>query len=130
MVNFEYLLKELDKLNLPKDEYIIFGSGPIAIRKIREADDIDIVVTPALWKKLVKIYEPNAQNGRIIKLGRIEIGKDYKPWFDNTSELFKKSDLIKGHRFVNLKLVIIWKEKFGREKDKKDIELIKKYMNR
>lgn len=38
-------LKELKKLNLPEDQYIIWGSGVLAIRGIRDASDIDIIVS-------------------------------------------------------------------------------------
>ena len=37
-------LDEVKRLNLPKDKFAIFGSGPIAIRGLREARDIDLIV--------------------------------------------------------------------------------------
>jgi len=36
---FKQLLKELKKLNLPINEYAIYGSGPMAIRKLRDVSD-------------------------------------------------------------------------------------------
>ena len=72
MAKFEELLSELDKLKLPKDKYIIFGSGPLAVRGIRESKGLDIIVTPDLWDKLVKKYKSDC---RVIRIGRIEIGE-------------------------------------------------------
>ena len=43
-------------------------------------------------------------------------------------ELFNDSELINGHKFVKLKYVIIWKKALGRDKDKRDVELIKDYL--
>jgi len=48
------LLKELRKLNLPEGEFAVFGSGPMAIRGIRPAGDLDLIVTPAVWDFLLK----------------------------------------------------------------------------
>jgi hypothetical protein len=39
------------------------------------------------------------------------------------------AEKIENFPFVQLKYVIEWKTQFGREKDKRDIELIQKYNN-
>lgn len=56
MKNFKKQLAELKKLNLPKDKYAIFGSGPLAINGIRDSDDIDIIVKSEVWDELAKKY--------------------------------------------------------------------------
>ncbi|MBU4381382.1 hypothetical protein L6255_02740 [Candidatus Parcubacteria bacterium] len=53
-MKIDILLEELDKLNLPKDQYAITSSGSLAIRGIREANDLDIIVTPKVWKELLQ----------------------------------------------------------------------------
>src|SRR3990167_8631640 len=53
-MNIQDLLKQLEKLNLPKDQYIIVGSGPLGIRNIRISDDLDVLVTETLWEQLKK----------------------------------------------------------------------------
>ena len=55
-MEFSILLKELAKLNLPKDKFVIFGSGPMAIRGIRNSEDLDILVKEDLWKELSNKY--------------------------------------------------------------------------
>lgn len=44
-MKFEQLLEKLKRLNLPSEQYAIFGSGPMAVRDLKEANDIDLIVT-------------------------------------------------------------------------------------
>ncbi|MFA5173611.1 MAG: hypothetical protein WC438_00330 [Candidatus Pacearchaeota archaeon] len=120
------ILKELNKLNLPKNQFAVFGSGPLTIRGIRENKDIDIIVKKDLWDKLIKKYQ--IIDFKKIDIENIEIYKDWKPWFNDVDKLIDDADIFNGIRFVKLKYVLKWKEEFGREKDKKDIKLIKKYL--
>lgn len=124
-------LKELKDLKLPKDEYAVFGSGPMAIRGLRENKDIDIIVKGRLWKRLSGKYEVKIKNeGRIeyIQIGNIEIFKDWKPWFEDIDVLIDSADIIDGIRFVGLEYILEWKSAMGRDKDKKDVKMILKYL--
>jgi len=125
---FEKQLNELKKLNLQKEEYAIFGSGPLAIRGIRESQDIDIIVKPRLWNKLSKKY--SKENDKLIKIGSIEIYKNWVPWFKDINKIIEDADTFEGIRFAKLKYVLAWKKAYNREKDKKDIQLIKEYQKR
>lgn len=120
-------LDELEKLNLPKDEFAIFGSGPLEIRGIRETNDLDIIVKSELWEKLKKKYPIKSKEKGLIKIGNVEIYKKWGKWFNDMNKLIDEADIINGLRFVKIERVIEWKEAFNREKDKKDIELINKY---
>ena len=131
-MEFDSLLKDLKKLNLPKNEFAIFGSGPLAIRGIRDSRDLDIIVKPELWSNLAEKHkieefkvEPKKQ---FIKIGEIEIYPDWLPWLKDIDKLINTADFINGLPYVKLKYVIKWKEMFNREKDKKDIELIEKWL--
>ena len=57
-------LNELEQLNLPKGKYVIFGSGPLSIRGLRENHDLDILVTEDLWNKLSEQYPIKKKQGR------------------------------------------------------------------
>jgi len=124
MGNFKKQLAELKKLNLPNDKYAVFGSGPLAIRGIRNSKDIDIIVKLDLWNKLIKRYPQ--ENDKLIRIGFIEIYKNWLPWFEDVNLLIDDADIFERIRFVKLKYVLAWKKSFGREKDKKDIQLIEK----
>lgn len=121
-------LNELKKLKLPQKDYAIFGSGPLAIRGIRDSRDIDIIVKQSLWDKLAKKYP--IKNGKLIELGFMEIFRDWSPFFNEVDNLIDDSDLFQGIQFVKLKYVLEWKNISLREKDKKDIKLINDYLRK
>jgi len=120
-------LDELLKLYLPADDFAVFGSGPIAIRNLRENEDIDIIVRPGLWNELISVFP--SVNEKLIKLNHIEIFKHWLPWFPDVNELIDKADLINNIRFVRLENVLIWKKALKREKDLNDIFLLEDYLN-
>jgi len=126
MENFNNLLKELEELRLPKDKFVIFGSGPLAVRNLRDIEDLNILVKEELWKELKKLYPSNEKG--YIKIGNIEIFKDWKPWIQDTKKLLEDSEAIEGLNYVKLKYVLEWKKVIGRDKDKKDIEIINKFL--
>jgi len=43
------IFKEIEVLNLPKDQFIVVGSGILSAKKIRPAYDLDIVATEELF---------------------------------------------------------------------------------
>src|SRR3989344_5711621 len=55
-MKFELLLKELKSLNLPTDQFAVMSSGVLAVRGLREARDLDLVVTRKLWQSLSSKY--------------------------------------------------------------------------
>ena len=124
-------LEELDKLDFLTDDYAITSSGPLAVRGIREAKDIDIVVTDSLWRKLKKKYSVEEKEVcDIIKIGEIDILGNFKfndPKYTSENQV-QNADIFLGKRFVNLETVVYFKKKLGRDKDLKDIELITQYL--
>lgn len=130
-MKLDTLLAELDKLNFPKDQYAITSSGSLAIRGIRDANDLDILVTPKLWEALSQKYLGERVKSKDIKIGNLHIF--WKGSFDEQSsiatvmEQINTADTIKGYRFVNLELAKRFKKVSDREKDKRDLELIKNY---
>jgi len=119
-------LDEIKKLNLPKNKFVIFGSGPLVIRDLRKNKDIDIIVKEDLWKELIKKYK--VKDNKLIEIGNMEIFKDWKPWFNDANKLIDDADIIEGFRFVKLKYVLKWKKEFNREKDRRDVKLIENYL--
>ena len=129
-MEFKKLLEELRKLNLPVDSYVIFGSGSMSVRGIRESSDLDIIVSDKVWQDFIKKYSTKNNNKSIIQIGNIEICKDLLPWLDNSEELIERSEIIDGFSFLTLEDTLKLKEKFGREKDREDIKLIEEYLNK
>ena len=129
---FKTLLEEFRKLNLPDKKYAIYGSGPLAVREIRKAKDLDVVVSNDLYEKLKEKYFTDPKKWGRIKIGEIEI---YPPWCWEPEikaleleKIIKRAELIEGLRFVRLDDLIKCKKKMGRLKDSKDINLVKEYL--
>lgn len=134
MTKIEKLLKEFKELNLPNDQYIIFGSGPLGVRKIRDVNDLDVFVTEKIYQELKEKYSESIDdrhNKRKITLGDIDISLgDGWEWEDELGfkEAIKRADIIDGFSFICLEDLITLKEKMGRDKDFNDIKLIKNYL--
>lgn len=126
-MNFKTLLNKLKNLNMPIDQYVIFGSGPMAIRDLRDCSDIDILVTDELWNKLKQKYRV-IENYKIIIDDDIEIFSHWKPWLENKNEIIDNSEIIDNLPFVSLKYLLQWKKLMNRPKDNKDIKIIYEYL--
>lgn len=132
---FSDLLLELDKLCLPLGQYVITGSGPLAIRNLREAHDLDILVSDNLFVQLSKSYSViNAEVCDKISLGNIELLANFKESnvskIANTDEQIKTADIIDGYPFVNLKILLAFKKASVRDKDSLDVELIEQFLKK
>lgn len=122
-MEFKNLLQELKGLNLPLGHYAIFGSGPMAVRNIRETDDLDIAVSDQLWQEFANKYPTKKENERVIQVGNIEICKDVV-----NEEIIARADIIEGFPFFTLEDLMEFKKTLNRDKDKKDIKLIEEYL--
>lgn len=125
------IFEQVKKLNLPMGKYVIFGSGPMGIRGIRECHDVDIIVSEGVLEEIkknpawkVKKFETGRQT---FVFGDIELWKDWWPGKWDTEDLIKRADIIDDLPFATLEDVLKWKKIFGREKDLKDIKLIEEY---
>ncbi len=123
------LIQELKDLNLPEDEFAVFGSGPIAIRGLKEPGDLDVIVTQKLWRQLSAKHKlVEKESCHFILIGRIEFFEDWtKPYYD-VNQLIKEADVIDNIRYVKLEKVLKWKKERNLPKDKKDVELIEKFL--
>jgi len=132
-------LEKLKKLKLPEEDYAIFGSGPLAIRGLRRSRDLDIIVRPELFEKMKKNYKQNLRESSFnekkylyLKIKNMEFSFT-SPFLDDDTTIgfIQKSEQLYSLSFVKLKDVLNLKKSLGkytRDKDKKDIELIEKYL--
>lgn len=58
----------------------------------------------------------------------VEVFTEWLPGIWDIKKLIKEAEIIGGLAFVNLKEVLKWKRIRGKEKDKKDIEIIENYL--
>lgn len=128
-MNRKDILSELRALDLPFEEYVVVGGAALAVREIRDTDDIDLVVTPSLFDQLnragwVLKVRPNGKPG--LHRGRVEAYLDVNcgDCERSTSWLLSNSETLEGVRFVDLETLAAFKASYGREKDRRDLDLI------
>ena len=124
------LFQELVPLQLPIGSYIIAGSGPLAIRNMREAADVDILVDEPLWASLQLLHTVSGDRRNRIALGTIEIRKDWMILTDKIEEMIAHHDMIDGFPFMKLSYVIDTKKYLGRPKDLEDMAMINSYLEK
>ena len=66
----------LPPFDLPIGSYMIAGSGPLAIRNLREALDIDIIAIEALWQVIQKQHPGG---GKCVEVGRLDFAIAHAP---------------------------------------------------
>jgi len=130
------LLNKVRKLDLPSGEYVVIGSGVLAVRGIREARDIDILASPTLFKELTEkgwrkkiffkgvLYRQAIENDGVEVYSNTWIGK-YRP---RTEDILKRAEMIEGVPFTAVSDFLDFKKNLGREKDLHDVEMLEEYL--
>ena len=122
-MNKKELLKLLDSLNLPTNEYYILSSGSMLLYGLRE-HVLDLCVSNELFEQLKEKYNLNEKDKN--DCGFYHILKDVEI-VPNSKENFKM-EYKNGYPVESLKNILAFKEKRNAPKDKKDIEIIKRYL--
>lgn len=112
------IFKELEKLDLPKDKYIVISGASLVVQDIiDETDDIDLTCSKEFYDELDWPL-------------RVEYNKEikYKDSFDIDYDLYDESKVVEinGYRFMNLEACYELKKEMNNSKDKKlikDLEL-------
>ena len=133
------IVAEIKKLNLPPGKYVVVGSGPMAVRGLREAHDIDIVVMPDIfeqykaagWEVVPWTYEDH-KGQMYLRKGVFELYLDVNcgDFWPTTTDLINRAEIIEGIPFTNLNDTISFKKAYGREKHLKDVAVIENYLNK
>lgn len=130
MERFGRLLAQVRGLDLPPDSFAVFGSGPMAAAGLRDVSDLDLVVTPELWRELAARHRVAElpDGGHVIRLGDVEICDSWSPPMGDLSALIEQADVVDGVRFVRLGTVLEWKRKRAEPKDAHDVELLERHL--
>lgn len=123
-MNKKKIIEILKKYNFDNKKFIVISGAAMVIHGVKEyTNDIDIAVTQDYYGYLLEHYECkfekiNSYNHKIYFIDDIiNFGIDY----------FTKPTYIDGIPVQTLEDVIKLKESLSRNKDKKDIELIRRY---
>jgi hypothetical protein len=126
------IAERVKELGLPTGSYAVFGSGPMAVRGMREAKDIDIIITSELFRKLKQDDTWKAEALRdhheVLNRDGVSLFDSWAPDSWDIPAMIKEADVIEGVPFVKLETVLEWKKIRDLPKDKEDIVMIEKYL--
>ncbi len=127
------IIAKVKAQNWPQGSYVVFGSCPMALAGIREASDIDMLVSAELyealgrqgWQEVVK-----SPNDKPLVRGDFEAHAnwEFSSYSPTLEELLTKATVVDGVPFASLEDVRKWKAVGGRDKDVKDVKLIDAYL--
>lgn len=125
-MNKQEYLQKLDELALDKNKYCIISGGVMLMLGLRDkTSDIDIKVTPDYFEELQSrfTFKKSPKYDYLYELSdEVEVAVQ-----DFTKESIEYVD---GYPINKIENELAWKIKNNREKDKPDIERIKKYLRR
>lgn len=127
------VVEKVKKLDLPPGQYVVVSSGVLDVLGIREAQDIDIAVTPELFEKL----HASGEWQEITKYNKLFLQKDnfdiirrldWEAYPTTVHEAIASATMKDGVPFMNLHELKKFKTALGRDKDFADIVLIDRYL--
>ena len=125
------VIDKVAALHLPEDHYVVIGSGLLDAWGLREASDVDLVVSDELYDQLSKDerFSAGEKHGdRFLEWADYEV---FDNWGAEGSfdQLYADSVVIDNVRFVSPSYLIAWKEQRNQEKDRRDIALLKERLS-
>ena len=123
-MNKEEFLKELDKLNLDKNEYCIIAGGSMLMHGLKEeSNDIDIKTTKELFDILNSKYhmKQSSRYDYVYELSDI-VDVNYKDFNRDNIEF------IDGYPVEKLEVNLKWMKENNRPKDQEKIRKIEEFL--
>lgn len=127
------ILSEIRRLNLPADAYVVVGGAAMAIRGLRQTEDVDLVVTPSLFAELEKSgwrrkQRPSGKPGLLHGPFEAYLDVNTRAFQRSTSWLLEHAEFVEGIPLVDLGTLAGFKASYGRSKDLADLELLKTHL--
>ena len=117
-MNKREFTEALEKMNLPRKDYIILSGGSLLMRGLREqTEDLDITVSRELAQKIDLYHCPKDDHGLYMPFENVQMMDDMDQF---------RFDMVDGYRCESLEDILRQKKEWNREKDQKDIEVIEK----
>lgn len=132
--NIEDIISKIKKLNLPDGHYMVMGSAILQILGIRQAQDIDLLVSPELFVELKEKRGWHIHPKYPTSLDNAEKTAGAKQSLDFMRQNYTLKGALptaywcEGIPFENLEMLVDAKTQLGREKDLIDIKLIQDYL--
>ena len=113
-------IEALEKLNLPKFEFIILSGGSLVMRGLRATTaDLDLCATKKLAEQIDLYHAPVDDKGFYTPFENCQMMDD----FDRI-----EYDVVDGYQCESLESILAFKKAKARPKDLKDIEVIEQYL--
>lgn len=123
---------EAKALNFPTGSFAVFGSGPLSVRGLREANDVDIIVSEAFFKQLATdatwTKGELSDHHKSLTKGNVSVYDSWAPGSWDIDELIREAEIIDGVPYVKLENVLEWKDLRAKPKDIEDMKLIRQYL--
>lgn len=122
-------IEMVKRLDVPKNSYVVIGGGVMETLGLREAHDVDMVVSESLYKK----YRDKKQWKEFVHDDgkRVLSHNGYhmmQTWMGRDLARLRKDAFIKDDVvFMSVAQLIACKRRLGRNKDKSDLALLEKY---
>lgn len=136
-INNVAFIDKFKKLNYPKNKMLIIGSGTMALLGLRKNKDLDIWVTPDIFRKLkynknfTKKYSKLDQSIIFESLdGNIEIVSTLPPLSDDVFDHLNRAIVVNGLYFQSPRDVLKWKKLRNDPKDRMDIVRLENYLKK
>ena len=119
-MNKEQYIEALEKLNLPKSEFIILSGGSLLMRGLREVSaDLDLCATKKLAEQIDLYNAPKDDKGFFTPFENCQMMDDFDKF---------EYDVVDGYNCESLESILAFKKSKMRPKDIKDIEVIEEYL--
>ena len=131
------IFERVKALKFPNEHYVVVGSGVMDAKGIREAKDLDIIVTPELFNACLKDgWELKPWTKKEVpgepwlhkKSVDLMINLHYRGQPLLAQDLIREGEIIEGVCFVKLEQLLVFKREYGRPKDFEDIKLIEAFL--
>jgi 2-phosphoglycerate kinase len=127
------IIEKVKALNLPKDSYCVFGSCPMAVAGIREANDIDLLVSKEVlaelrqrgWKEVYKAADDVPVASDVFEAHDHWNFSSYSPTLEY---LLSTATVVDSVPFASLEEVKKWKTASDKPKHQEDVRLIDEYL--
>ena len=129
------IVTKVQQLRWPEGSYVVFGSCPMALAGIREAQDIDFLVSPELFQRLIEEGWAERDKGPTDKPRVYEDFEAHQNWgfshyAPTLTQLLSTATVVNNVAFASLEEVRKWKASGNRPKDKADVKLIDSYLKK
>ena len=120
-------LNLLEKLHFPKDEYYVLSGASLVLRGIRkEANDLDLCISEELFNQIKDKF--NLTEEKKNECGFYKINDNLEIVVDKKEDF--KIEIGEKYNLEDLQTILDFKIKRNKPKDQKDIENIKKHLEK